>query len=165
MNHVLETFNYKYKCASHFLPRKRRHGFFHTSRAVIIGISPFRICLGACATEVYFKNDSTHALLNETCLVIVCRTYIVPVIPPLSEIHCAVIHRLFSDASRSTASAMSAVVPRRAAARVIACIAICISVGDPSGFSRNGFDVSVGTGPGAIALTVIPRLFPSCKLL
>jgi len=96
---------------------------------------------------------------------ILFRTHIVPVIPPLSEIHCAVIHRLFSDTSRSTASAMSTVVPRRAAARVIAIIPTCIALGDPSGSSRNGFDIDVGTGPGATVLTVIPRLFPSYKFL
>lgn len=61
-------------------------------------------------------------------------SHIVPVIPPLSEIHCAVIHRLFSDTNRSTASAMSAAVPRRAAALVIAIMPSCISLGDPSGF-------------------------------
>jgi hypothetical protein len=44
--------------------------------------------------------------------------YMVPVIPPLTEIHCAVIHRLFSDTSRSVASAISSTVPSRLAARV-----------------------------------------------
>jgi hypothetical protein len=48
--------------------------------------------------------------------------YIVPVIPPLTEINCAVIHRLFSDTSRSVASARSSTDPRRFAARVCSYI-------------------------------------------
>jgi hypothetical protein len=90
------------------------------------------------------------------------RDYIVPVIPPLTEINCAVIHRLFSDTSRSVASARSSGVPRRFAARVPSYMASCIAVGDPSGATRYSRDMSVGTGPGASVLTVIPWLLPSC---
>lgn len=49
-----------------------------------------------------------------------CPVYIVPVMPPLTEIHCAVIQRLLSDTRRSTASAISSVVPTRSPARVCA---------------------------------------------
>ena len=87
--------------------------------------------------------------------------YMVPVMPPLTEIHCAVIQRLFSDASRSAASAMSSTVPRRASARVCANMADWSEVGDPSAASKNPFDKSVTIGPGASVLTVIPRLWPS----
>ena len=43
-----------------------------------------------------------------------------PVIPPLTEMYCPVIQRLFSDAISSTPSAMSAVVPILSSARVSA---------------------------------------------
>lgn len=78
--------------------------------------------------------------------------------PPLTEIHCAVIQRLFSDTSSSAASAMSSTVPRRSAARVCACMASCSGVGDPSACFRNLREVSVGMGPGASELTVMPWL-------
>lgn len=113
-------------------------------------------------SQLYHRNIK-RMVQHVGCLVKAFVLHIVPVRPPLTDIHCAVIHRLFSDTSKSTASATSSVVPRRASARVIGIRAVCIGLGDPSGFLRNGFDDSVGTGPGATVLTVIPRLFPSCK--
>lgn len=88
--------------------------------------------------------------------------HIVPVIPPLTEMNCAVIHRLFSDTSRSVASARSSGEPRRFAARVCSYMASWRAVGDPSGATRYSLDMSVGTGPGASVLTVIPWVLPSC---
>jgi hypothetical protein len=44
--------------------------------------------------------------------------YIVPVIPPVTEINCAVIYRLFSDTSDWVASARSSTNPRQLAALV-----------------------------------------------
>lgn len=88
--------------------------------------------------------------------------YMVPVIPPLTEINWAVIHRLFSDTSRSVASAISSTVPRRFAARVCSDIEIWSAVADPSDATRSRVDKSVGTGPGAMVLTVIPDVLPSC---
>lgn len=91
--------------------------------------------------------------------------HIVPVAPPLTEIHCAVIHRLFSDTSSSAASAMSSTVPRRFAAIVWAAIAVLTAVGEPSTSCKKGLDMSVGVGPGARVLTVMPWLRPSCPWL
>lgn len=82
--------------------------------------------------------------------------HIVAVTPPLTEIHCAVIQRLFSETRRSAASAISSTVPRRSAARESAAILFPIGFGVPSGLIRYGSDVSVGIGPGASVLTVIP---------
>src|ERR1700709_813517 len=113
----------------------------------------------------------TNALTQFKALVYVdlvdcsVRVYMVPVIPPLTEIHCALIHRLFSDASRSVASAKSSGAPRRFAARVCSNRAVESAVGDPSDATRYGPAISVGTGPGATVLTVIPRLLPSCPPL
>jgi hypothetical protein len=61
----------------------------------------------------YVNLDKCHFNLASTAL-----DYTAPVIPPLTEINCAVIHRLFSETRRSAASAISSVDPRRSAARV-----------------------------------------------
>lgn len=83
--------------------------------------------------------------------------YMVPVTPPLTEIHCAVSQRLFSETKSNAASAMSSTVPIRAAARVCASTALIKSADEvPSAASKNGFDKSVKIGPGARVLTVIP---------
>lgn len=87
--------------------------------------------------------------------------YIVPVTPPLTEMNCAVIQRLFSETNSSVASARSSGAPKRSAARVCANMALLRSVGVPSGFRRYSFDMSVGTAPGARVLTVMPRVLPS----
>jgi hypothetical protein len=54
----------------------------------------------------------------------VLKQYIQPqlVTPPLTEMYWPVIHRAFSDTSKSTASAMSAGVPALRAARVISIV-------------------------------------------
>lgn len=89
----------------------------------------------------------------------------VPVTPPLTEIHCAVSQRLFSETKSNAASAISSTVPIRASARVCASTTFNISADAvPSAASKNGLAMSVMIGPGARVLTVIPWLRPSYYL-
>lgn len=91
--------------------------------------------------------------------------YMVPVTPPLTEIHCAVSQRLFSETRSNAASAISSTVPIRASARVCASTAFNNSADEvPSAASKNGLAMSVMIGPGARVFTVIPWLRPSYYL-
>jgi hypothetical protein len=81
-----------------------------------------------------------------------------PVIPPLAETCCPVIHLACSDTNNSVASAISAVVPILSAALVRPNNGRVASARAVGSLGR----ISVPTGPGATEFTVIPRLLPNC---
>lgn len=86
-----------------------------------------------------------------------------PVIPPVAEMYCPVIHRLLSDTIKSTTSAISSTVPNLSSARVKLIRNPANEAKEPSG--SGSLDISVATGPGATLLTVIPWDRPNYTLI